>query len=108
MGPVKRKTNIMAQSTYSSVVLAQRPKANIVPGETFKLKQNPMISESDLKDGQVLVETLYLSLDPAMRGWLNGTSSNSSIPIHVTHTDNLQTHARTCPLCKSVNSCAAS
>ena len=73
MGPVKRNTNIMAQPTYSSVVLAQRPKANIVPGETFKLKQNPMISVSDLKDGQVLVETLYLSLDPAMRGWLNGT-----------------------------------
>ena len=89
-------------------MLAQRPKANIVPGETFTLKQNPMISESDLKDGQVLVETLYLSLDPAMRGWLNGTYLTSSSTIHVTHTDNLQTHARTCPLCKSANSCAAS
>lgn len=72
---VKRKHNIMAQSTYTSVVLAQRPKATIVPGETFTLKQNPMISEADLKDGQVLVETLYLSLDPAMRGWLNDTRS---------------------------------
>jgi NADPH-dependent curcumin reductase CurA len=56
-------------------VLAQRPKATIVPGETFTLKQNPILTEADLKDGQVLVETLYLSLDPAMRGWLNGTSS---------------------------------
>jgi len=73
--PVKRNQNIMAQSTYTSVVLAQRPKALIVPGETFSLKENPMISESDLKDGQVLVETLYLSLDPAMRGWLNDTRS---------------------------------
>ena len=82
MGPVKRKTNIMAQSTYSSVVLAQRPKANIVPGETFTLKQNPMISESDLKDGQVLVETLYLSLDPAMRGWLNGTYLFQHLQLH--------------------------
>ncbi|OWO97917.1 hypothetical protein B2J93_4486 [Marssonina coronariae] len=65
----------MAQSTYSSVVLAQRPKALIVPGETFAVKENPMVSEKDLKDGQVIVETLYLSLDPAMRGWLNDTRS---------------------------------
>lgn len=62
----------MSQSTYTSVVLAKRPKALIVPGETFSLKQNPMLSQRDLKDGQILVETLYLSIDPAMRGWLNG------------------------------------
>ena len=62
----------MANSTYQSVVLAKRPKALIVPGETFTLKTNEMPSEGDLKDDQVLVETLYLSLDPAMRGWLNG------------------------------------
>ena len=70
----------MAQSTYQSVVLAQRPKSLIVPGETFTLKANPMISEKDLKDEQVLVESLYLSLDPAMRGWLNGTSSSLPHP----------------------------
>jgi NADPH-dependent curcumin reductase CurA len=81
--PVKRKQNIMAQSTYTSVILAQRPKALIVPGETFSLKENPMISEKDLKDGQVLVETLYLSLDPAMRGWLNGTYFLHHNPAHV-------------------------
>jgi NADPH-dependent curcumin reductase CurA len=69
---IRRKQNIMAQSTYQSVVLAQRPKGNIVPGETFTLKTNPMIGEKDLGDEQVLVEALYLSLDPAMRGWLNG------------------------------------
>jgi len=72
---VKRKPNIMSKSSYTSVVLAQRPKALIVPGETFSLKENPMISEKDLKDGQVLVEALYLSLDPAMRGWLNDARS---------------------------------
>lgn len=82
--PVQRKRNIMAQSTYTSVVLAQRPKAEIVPGETFSTKENPMISEKDLKDGQILVETLYLSLDPAMRGWLNGTTLPLSSPLHVT------------------------
>jgi len=65
----------MSQSAYKSVVLAQRPTSVIVPGETFKLKENPILTEANLKDGQVLMETLYLSLDPAMRGWLNDVPS---------------------------------
>lgn len=81
--PIPRQKNIMAQSTYQSVVLAQRPKALIVPGETFNLKTNPIPSEKDLKEDQVLVETLYLSLDPAMRGWLNGICPS----FHVTRND---------------------
>jgi len=60
-------------ATYNTVVLAQRPKGDIKAGETFKIKPEKRIEESDLKDGQVLVESRYLSLDPAMRGWLNGT-----------------------------------
>ncbi|KAG0647145.1 NADP-dependent oxidoreductase, partial [Hyphodiscus hymeniophilus] len=71
----QRPKNIMAQQSYQSVVLAKRPKSLIVPGETFELKTNPMVTEKDLKDEQVLVESLYLSLDPAMRGWLNDARS---------------------------------
>ncbi|KAI1122761.1 hypothetical protein F5Y10DRAFT_253329 [Nemania abortiva] len=56
-------------------VLAQRPKTHIVPGETFRLEKAPAPTADDLKDGQVLVEALYLSLDPAMRGWLNDVRS---------------------------------
>lgn len=67
----------MSQSTYQSVVLAQRPEALVVPGETFMVKENKMLGEGDLKEGQVLVEANYLSLDPAMRGWLNGSLTNS-------------------------------
>jgi NADPH-dependent curcumin reductase CurA len=63
----------MSQSTYQTAVLAKRPTSTIVPGETFSFQSKPMISESDVKDGQILVEALYLSLDPAMRGWLNGS-----------------------------------
>lgn len=70
--PVPRPKNIMSQSTYQTVVLAKRPKATIVPGETFEIKEKPILEEGDLREGQILVETLYLSLDPAMRGWLNG------------------------------------
>ncbi len=62
--------------THKSVVLAKRPKDNIVPGETFKLVSDTTTpSASDLKDGEVLFETNYLSIDPAMRGWLNDTRS---------------------------------
>ncbi|KLU90996.1 NADP-dependent leukotriene B4 12-hydroxydehydrogenase [Magnaporthiopsis poae ATCC 64411] len=59
----------------TSVVLAERPVGNIVPGKTFAKKVQPAPTEADLKDGQILAETLYLSLDPAMRGWLNDTRS---------------------------------
>ncbi|ETI24602.1 hypothetical protein G647_03971 [Cladophialophora carrionii CBS 160.54] len=62
--------------THKAVILAKRPKDNIIPGETFKLvSDNPTPSASDLKDGEVLFETNYLSIDPAMRGWLNDTRS---------------------------------
>lgn len=59
-------------SSYQKVVLAKRPTADIIPGETFKLERAPVPKASDLKDGQVLLEARYLSLDPAMRGWLRG------------------------------------
>jgi NADPH-dependent curcumin reductase CurA len=61
-------------ATYNAVHLAQRPKDEIIPG-TFKLKQHKAPKESDLKDGEVIIQSLYLSLDPAMRGWLNGEPS---------------------------------
>lgn len=61
-----------AMSQYQSVHLAARPKSEIVPGETFEVRSNAAPKESDLKDGQVIFRSLYLSLDPAMRGWLNG------------------------------------
>jgi NADPH-dependent curcumin reductase CurA len=32
-------------------------------------------TKADLEDGEVILQTLYLSLDPAMRSWLNGMPS---------------------------------
>ncbi|KAG9715034.1 NAD(P)-binding protein, partial [Aureobasidium melanogenum] len=61
-------------SQYQSVHLAARPTNEIVPG-TFEVRSNAAPKESDLKDGQVIFRSLYLSLDPAMRGWLNDTRS---------------------------------
>lgn len=62
-------------ATTQSVVLAERPNGDIQPGKTFKMQPQKKLSEDDLKDGQALVETIYLSLDPAMRLWLNTTFS---------------------------------
>ncbi|KAI0399949.1 hypothetical protein F4802DRAFT_526417 [Xylaria palmicola] len=56
-------------------VLAERPKAHVIPGQTFRLEKGTAPTADDLKDGQLLVESLYLSLDPAMRGWLNDARS---------------------------------
>jgi NADPH-dependent curcumin reductase CurA len=58
-----------------SIHLAERPNPVIVPGKTFSQRTTPAPTASDLKPDQVLVENLYLSLDPAMRGWLNDTRS---------------------------------
>lgn len=62
-------------SEYQTVVLSKRPGFGpIIPGETFALKSATRVDESQLKDGQFEIQNLYLSLDPAMRGWLNGAS----------------------------------
>lgn len=62
----------MYQPTYQSVVLAKRPASLIVSGETFAVKEHEIVKTENLKDGEVLVETLYLSVDPGMRVSLNG------------------------------------
>lgn len=60
-----------------SLVLAERPKDSIIPGTTFSKQTTPAPTPADLKEGEILVEVLYLSLDPAMRGWLNGMSQSN-------------------------------
>lgn len=55
-----------------SVVFAKRPTGDIVPGETFRVESGPAPTEAELKDGEVLFETYYISLDPSMRVWLRG------------------------------------
>ncbi|KAL4062127.1 hypothetical protein J3A83DRAFT_4383366 [Scleroderma citrinum] len=60
-------------NTYTRIVLHERPVSDIVP-DTFEVKT---ASKDDLKPGlgQVLVQVTYVSLDPAMRGWLRDTRS---------------------------------
>ncbi|KAK4178566.1 putative NADP-dependent oxidoreductase [Triangularia setosa] len=65
----------MPSDTNTSLILSERPSGPIVKGKTFSLKSSPAPTEADLKDGQVLLETLYISFDPAMRGWLDDRRS---------------------------------
>ncbi|KAI0516707.1 hypothetical protein F5B22DRAFT_176444 [Xylaria bambusicola] len=57
-------------------VLAQPAKHDFIPGETFRLEKGPAPTADNLKDGQILVEALYLSLDPGARHWLNDSPSS--------------------------------
>ncbi len=54
-----------------SIVLASRPHGAPV-SENFRLEENPVPVPSD---GQVLLQTQYLSLDPYMRGRMNDAPS---------------------------------
>jgi NADPH-dependent curcumin reductase CurA len=54
--------------TNKQWLLKERPVGMVGP-EHFELVESPL-PEADLKAGQVLVKTLMLGFDPAMRGWL--------------------------------------
>ena len=54
--------------------LAARPVGPVKPTD-WRWVEDAAPAPSDLKDGELLVENLYLSLDPAMRGWLNEAKS---------------------------------
>jgi NADPH-dependent curcumin reductase len=51
--------------------LASRPVGMPTP-DNWELTEEPL---GELQDGQVLVEVLQISLDPAMRGWMNDAKS---------------------------------
>ncbi|KAH8889452.1 NAD(P)-binding protein [Thozetella sp. PMI_491] len=54
------------------IIIKARPHGDIVPDQVFETRVVPAPTAADVKDGQILVEVLYLSLDPAMRFWLDG------------------------------------
>ncbi len=62
----------MSPKHYTQIVLNERPIADITP-TTFRIEK----VSSSLKPGagEILVQINWLSLDPAMRGWLRDTRS---------------------------------
>lgn len=61
-----------------TIILRERPTAAVNPAldgsGTFAFKDGS-VSASSLKEGEVLVRVTYVSLDPAMRGWLRDVRS---------------------------------
>ncbi|WP_155718249.1 NADP-dependent oxidoreductase, partial [Pseudomonas fluorescens] len=57
----------MTAQTNRQFLLAKRP-VGAATRETFTYQEVPV---GEPQDGQVLVRNEYLSLDPAMRGWMN-------------------------------------
>ena len=55
----------------TQVILAKRP-IGLPVSTDFSIEKN---SIPELQDGQFLMKTLYISLDPAMRGWMNDARS---------------------------------
>lgn len=66
----------MSSQTYTRIYLQERPTGDIT-ATTFNSESLPL-SSLEPADGQVLVKAHWLSLDPAMRGWIN--DSRSYIP----------------------------
>ncbi|MFY8090154.1 MAG: NADP-dependent oxidoreductase [Chitinophagaceae bacterium] len=61
------------------ILLVQRPKG-IVREEHFELKE---IALSSLLDGELIIKNKFISLDPAMRGWMNeGTTYIKGVELN--------------------------
>src|SRR6185369_10056969 len=56
-------------------IYARKPNAEVGP-ENFDLAENAV---PDPKDGEVLVRTTLLSLDPASRAWMQGATYRSAL-----------------------------
>jgi NADPH-dependent curcumin reductase CurA len=61
----------MSAITNRAWTLAARPEGTFKPAD-FRWVESPV---PDLEDGQVLVRQIYLSLDPASRGWASPSPS---------------------------------
>ena len=53
------------------IIFKKRP-SGVPDADTWQLEANPI---PELEEGEILVEQHYISLDPAMRGWMNDTKS---------------------------------
>jgi NADPH-dependent curcumin reductase len=60
-----------ATISNQQIRLAARPVGMVKPSD-WNFTSEPI---RDLADGEILVKVLYLSLDPAMRGWMNDAKS---------------------------------
>lgn len=70
--PCSYHNSIMAPSKFTRIVLNERPKTDI-DAKTFRAEHVPYTFKPGT--GEVVVQVTWISLDPAMRGWLRDTRS---------------------------------
>lgn len=68
---IKPRKYAILSSMNTQIKLAQRP-IGLPTKETFSIEKNPIPVPAE---GEVLLKTKYISLDPAMRGWINDARS---------------------------------
>jgi NADPH-dependent curcumin reductase CurA len=68
----------MKNNRNRQVILKSRP-ADIPQADNFEIIESDV---PDLRDGQMLVHNIYLSVEPAMRGWVSSIA-NYSEPVRV-------------------------
>lgn len=73
----------MAPTSYTRIVFAEQPKGAI-DSKTFRVEEAPF----NLKpaNDEVLLKINYLSIDPAMRLWINDAEGNYVVPVQVGET----------------------
>ena len=57
--------------TNKQIIFKNRPQG-IPDKNTWQFEENPI---EELQVGEILIQQHYISLDPAMRGWMNDTKS---------------------------------
>jgi NADPH-dependent curcumin reductase CurA len=77
---MQRRTNSKMSNqipaTYTRIVLQERPKKGPITETTFRAEEGSTEElKTSLGDSDVLIRVDYVSLDPAMRGWLNDARS---------------------------------
>jgi NADPH-dependent curcumin reductase CurA len=66
----------MSTSQYTCIILNERPGQGPIKPDTFRIeKRSTEELKASMKDTDVFVSVDYVSLDPAMRGWLNDVRS---------------------------------
>ena len=68
----------MTQATNRQVLLKSRPDG-IPQAENFEIAETPV---PEIQEGWVLVRNIYLSVEPAMRGWVSA-AANYSEPVPI-------------------------
>ena len=71
IGATVLSNGVSARETNQRIVLASRPTGSPTV-DNFRLEQQAVPA---LEDGQILLRTLYLSLDPYMRGRMSAAES---------------------------------